>query len=315
MKALNHLHHITLCVGDAQEDYDFHTQVLGLRSVKKTLLYDGQIPIYHLYYGNADGQPGSIVTTFAMRHTGIKGRPGTNQIRTLMLAIPKGSAGFWLNRLRQHGFDVREGERFGERCLAFTHPHGIPYELVESDAAGRRAYEGADVPREAGIYGMHGIEVAVRDPDVMDDFLTAAWSSDPVTDESARKRYQMGKGGSSTIIDVLKDADSPQGSWTFGEGIVHHCAFDIDSLEKQQEYKLYVEGLGYTDFSDRKDRGYFDSIYVRTPGGALFEAAVTKPKAWAEDEDPERIGQDIMVSPQFSHRKEEIIAMLGPIRY
>ncbi len=315
MKELNHLHHITLCVGDAQEDYDFHTQVLGLRSVKKTLLYDGQVPIYHLYYGNADGQPGSIVTTFAMRHTGIKGRQGTNQIKTLMLAIPEGSAGFWLNRLRQHGFDATEGERFGEKRVSFVHPHGIPYVLVETPSNGRRAFEGADVPKDSGIYGMHGIEVNVRDTDVMDDFLTGAWSSDPVADEAAVKRYQMGKGGSSTHIDIVKDPDSPQGSWTFGEGIVHHCAFDIDSLEKQEQYKLFVEGLGYTDFSDRKDRGYFDSVYVRTPGGALFEAAVTKPKAWAEDEAPEHIGEDIMVSPQFSHKKDEIIAMLGPIKY
>lgn len=315
MKELNHLHHITLCVGDAQEDYDFHTQVLGLRSVKKTLLYDGQVPIYHLYYGNADGDPGSIVTTFPMRHTGLKGRPGTNQIRTLMLAIPEGSSAFWLNRLRQHGFDVREGERFGEKMLSFVHPHGIPYALVETGGNGRRPFEGADVPREAGIYGMHGIDVAVRDADLMADFLTGAWSSDSVADDRGLRRFQMGKGGSGTIIDMVTDSDSPQGSWTFAEGIVHHCAFDIDSLDKQEVYKAFVEGQGYTDFSDRKDRGYFDSIYVRTPGGALFEATVTKPKAWAEDEDPAHIGEDIMVSPQFSHRKEEIIAMLGAIRY
>jgi len=315
MKELNHLHHITLCVGDAQEDYDFHTQFLGLRSVKKTLLYDGQVPIYHLYYGNADGDPGSIVTTFAMRHTGVKGRQGTNQIRTLMLAIPEGSSPYWMNRLRQHGFEAKEGERFGEKRLSFLHPHGIPYALVETAGNGRRAFEGADVPQEAGIYGMHGIDVAVRDTDVMDDFLTAAWSSEPAADERGLRRYQMGKGGSSAIIDIVKDSDSPQGSWTFGEGIVHHCAFDIDDLAKQEAYKAFVEGLGYTDFSDRKDRGYFDSIYVRTPGGALFEATVTKPKAWAEDEDPAHIGEDIMVSPQFSHRKDEIIAMLGEIKY
>ena len=41
-----HQHHITLCVGTAQDDYDFHTKVLGLKSVKKTALYDGDVPIY-----------------------------------------------------------------------------------------------------------------------------------------------------------------------------------------------------------------------------------------------------------------------------
>ena len=51
-------HHITLCVGTAQEDYDFHTKVLSLKSVKKTLIYDGVAPFYHLYYGNDIGEEG-----------------------------------------------------------------------------------------------------------------------------------------------------------------------------------------------------------------------------------------------------------------
>jgi len=315
MKELNGMHHITLCVGDAQEDYDFHTQILGLRSVKKTLLYDGKAPIYHFYYANADGKPGSIVTTFPMRHTGIKGKRGTNQIRTLMLAVPHGSLSYWADRLKQHGFDATESEKLGEKRLTFDHPTGITYSLVETDDDGRRAWDGADVPADAGIYGTHGIEVHVRDTDFMDEFLNAAWSSEPVTDEGATKRYQMGKGGSGTFIDIFKDADSPQGSWTFGEGIIHHCAFDIDSLEKQSEYKAFVEGMGYTDFSDVKDRGYFDSVYVRTPGGALFEAAVSKPKAWAVDEEADHIGEEIMISPQFEAKRDEIIAEIGKIDY
>ena len=49
-------HHITLATGDAQEDYDFHTKILGMKSVKKTLFYDGKVPIYHLYYGNDTGE-------------------------------------------------------------------------------------------------------------------------------------------------------------------------------------------------------------------------------------------------------------------
>jgi catechol 2,3-dioxygenase-like lactoylglutathione lyase family enzyme len=73
-------HHLTFCVGTAQEDYDFHTGTLGLRSIKKTALYDGEVPIYHLYYGNAEGDGGTILTSFPMRQQGIRGRLGTNQI-------------------------------------------------------------------------------------------------------------------------------------------------------------------------------------------------------------------------------------------
>src|SRR4030095_8316998 len=84
-------HHITLNVGTAQEDYDFHTKVLGLKSVKKTALYDGDEPIYHLYYGNDLGDEGTLITCFPMRQSGRKGRPGTGQIKTLALSIPRSS--------------------------------------------------------------------------------------------------------------------------------------------------------------------------------------------------------------------------------
>ena len=315
MKALNGLHHITLCVGDKQEDYEFHTQILGLRSVKKTLLYDGKVPIYHLYYGNADGEPGSIVTTFPMRHTGVKGKRGNNQIQGLMLAVSAGALDFWAERLSAHGIDSTASERFAEKRLSFSHPTGIDYTLVETDAAGRRAWDQTNIPADKGIVGMHGINVNVREIDSMDEFMESAWSSDRLAQEGATRRYHMGKGGSGTIVELTHDTETPQGSWTFGEGIVHHRAFDIESLDKQTEYKAHVEGMGYTDFSDRKDRGYFDSIYVRSPGGALFEAAVTKPKGWAEDEEPAHIGEEIMISPQFEQEREQIIAQIGKLEY
>ena len=58
------IHHITACAGGAQQDIDFFTQVLGLRMVKQTVLMDGKIPIYHLYYANENAEPGSVMTTF-----------------------------------------------------------------------------------------------------------------------------------------------------------------------------------------------------------------------------------------------------------
>ena len=203
MKALNGLHHITLCVGDKQEDYEFHTQILGLRSVKKTLLYDGKVPIYHLYYGNADGDPGSIVTTFPMRHTGIKGKLGNNQIQGVMLAIPPGALDFWAERLSAHGIENTAFERFAEKRLSFKHPTGINYTLVETDAAGRRAWDETNIPADKGIVGMHGITVNVREIELMDEFMKSAWSSELVAEEGATRRYQMGKGGSGTIVGAV----------------------------------------------------------------------------------------------------------------
>src|SRR3984957_8166907 len=122
-------HHLTLNVGVAQEDYDFHTKVLGLKSIKKTALYDGDEPILHLYYGNANGDPSTLITCFPMRQSGRKARPGTPQICCIWLWLPGDSLGFWRTRLRGRGFDARESERFGQKLLGFAHPCGIPYEM------------------------------------------------------------------------------------------------------------------------------------------------------------------------------------------
>ena len=123
-------HHITIATGGAQEDYDFHTKVLGMKSVKKTLFYDGKVPIYHLYYGNDTGEESSLVTSFPMRHTGVKGRKGSGQVSYVALSIPTGAVEFWQKRLTEHGFRVEQTERFGETYLDFEHPCGVDYTLV-----------------------------------------------------------------------------------------------------------------------------------------------------------------------------------------
>src|SRR5262245_5277202 len=115
-------HHITLCVGSAQEDYDFHTNVLGLKCVKMTALYDGTVPIYHLYYGNDLGEESTLITCFPMRQSGRMGRRGAGQISELALSIPVSGLAYWRERLHAHGFAVKESERFGVRLLGFEDP-------------------------------------------------------------------------------------------------------------------------------------------------------------------------------------------------
>src|SRR5262245_33641721 len=112
MDVLKGNHHLTFCAGSAQEDYDFHTRVLGLRSIKKTALYDGKVPIYHLYYGNANGDAGTILTSFPFRQAGVVGRRGSNQIKVLNLSVPTRSLGFWADRLAVNGVKYVEAEAF-----------------------------------------------------------------------------------------------------------------------------------------------------------------------------------------------------------
>ncbi|MGY4652878.1 hypothetical protein [Mycobacterium sp. URHB0021] len=98
-------HHITMSVNGAREDVDFHVKVLGLRLIKRTVLFDGTIPIYHLYYSNADGDPGAVLTTFPFGQAGIYGRRGTNQAREVLLAVPAGSLNYWSSRLHERAAD------------------------------------------------------------------------------------------------------------------------------------------------------------------------------------------------------------------
>jgi glyoxalase family protein len=313
--AIKRHHHLTLCVGDAQEDYDFHTKVLGLKSVKKTALYDGTVPIYHLYYGNDMGDESTLVTTFPMRQSGRLGRKGTGQVRSIALSVPSSALGFWKNRLGEHGFDVAEGERFGERLLAFQHPCGIDYEIVGVDGDERVPYNKGPVPPEHAIHGTHGITVSVREMDGSGSFMEEGWSGKLTSTDGRYTRFELGTGGPGHIVDFLTEPDVEQGSWTFGEGTVHHAAFQVEGHEEQATVKAHLEGLGFTDVSEPKDRGYFWSVYVRTPGGALFEATVSKPGSFTIDEPADALGQQFQVPPVFADKKDWIMSYLEPLNY
>lgn len=306
-------HHLTLSVGTAQEDYDFHTKVLGLKSVKKTALYDGEEPILHLYYGNDLGEESTLITCFPMRQSGRKARRGSGQISTLALSVPESTLTFWRTRLKNKGFAVAEAERFGEKLLSFAHPCGIGYELVGIADDDRTPFSNGAVPAANGIRGTHGVTVAVRDVESSDEFMQQGWNGGRRRTDGKYVRYEVGQGGSGTVVDFRVDPTLPQGSWSYGEGVVHHCAFQVDDLDIQKKVKGYLEGLGYTDVSDVKDRGYFDSIYVRTPGGALFEATVSKPEGFLIDEPYEKLGSSLQIPPPFRDRKDYLLGYLERI--
>jgi len=310
-------HHLTFSVGPAQEDYDFHTGLLGLRSIKKTALYDGSTPIYHLYYGNAHGDAGTILTSFPFRQAGVMGKRGSNQIKSLNLAVPTASLGYWADRLRAGGREVEEAQRFGTQRLLFTHPCGIEYALVGSDEDERyEPWDRSGVPAEHAIRGTYGITISMSStPDEMIDFLTTGIGAEHGGDEGAHQRFEVGtadtgRGGS---IEIVSEPGVEPGTWRFGEGTVHHAAWDVGDGTTQVDLKNFLEGLGYTDCSDVKDRGYFWSVYCRTPSGALFEFAWSKPEGWAIDEDPAHLGEAFQVPPQFADQRDEIVAMLEPI--
>jgi glyoxalase family protein len=304
-----------MSVGPAQEDYDFHTGVLGLYNVKKTALYDGKVPIYHLYYANRRGDASTILTTFPFRQAGVMGRRGANQIKSLDLSVPAGSIGFWADRLAANGVACEAGERFGSERLYLAHPCGIEYSLVGETAPDpREPWDGNGVSAEHAIRGGHGITISVHDPDEMGEYILRGLDGTLISTEGAAQEYEVGDpAGHGRRIDVVHEPDVPVGTWKFGEGTVHHVAWDVVDSTQQQQIKDWLEGLGYTDCSEMKDRGYFKSVYNRSPSGALFEYAWSVPQGFLLDEDFETLGTEFQVPPQFADQRDEILAMLEPI--
>jgi glyoxalase family protein len=306
-------HHLTFCVGGAQEDYDFHVRLLGLKSVKKTVLFDGEIPIYHLYYGNRVGDKSTLLTAFPYRQAGWMGKRGTNQTKVLDLSVPAGSIGFWADRLSEFGVEHERTELFGTERLNFKHPCGIDYTLVgDPDPDSRDPYEGP-VSAEHGIRGAFGTTTSVREPEPISHFLIEGLNAKLLQSQGRHHQYQIGDDqGYGRMLELIEEPDLPQGTWNFGEGTIHHHAFDVVSADNQQIVKDYIVGLGFTDVSEAKDRGYFFSMYCRSPGGLLVELAYSHEQGMLIDEAVEELGTHMCIPPHWEHRRSEI-SQLEPI--
>lgn len=318
MSAIRGYHHLTMSTDGAQEDFDFFTKDLGLYSVKRTVLFDGVLPVYHLYYGSRDGAESTILTTFPFRKPGIYGRRGTNQSKVVQQAIPMGASEFWVNRLNERGIEATKGNRFGLDRVEFRHPSGIEMQLVENPGDTRTpiANEEHGVAAEHGIKGIYGGVVAVTDRSAMDDFLTIALPLKKMADDEDGMAYEVpNPNGPSSVVEITEIRDEPQGTWTLSGGTIHHFALNTGDEESQLKLRAHIEGLGFTDISEQKDRMYFKSCYVRSPGGAMFELAWTVPEGWAKDEPADAIGTTLVFPPWFADRKDELIAGLEPASF
>ena len=164
MDLISGLHHLTACVGAAQEDVDFYTKIIGLRLVKQTVLLDGEKPVYHLYYANETGTPGTVMTTFPYKQLGIYGRKGTGQVKITSYAVPASSLSFWLKRF--DSFNVKHSpiqERFGQPHIQFTHPGGLEFELIGDDNDPRPPWTTAEVSADVAVRGLHSVTLSLRE--------------------------------------------------------------------------------------------------------------------------------------------------------
>jgi glyoxalase family protein len=306
------VHHITLCAGGAQDDIDFFTGVVGQRLIKQTILFDGRYAHYHLYYANANAEPGSVTTCFPYNR--VPGRQGSGQIASTAYTVPKGTLKFWVDHLDHH--KVKHGgvqERFGQRFIRFSHPSGLQMDVVEDSDDRRKGWTTDEISADVNIRGFHGPVLSVREVAETERFFVDALGFRKTGVDGAYHRLETGKGGAAKTIILLHEPDRPAGSWTFGAGTPHHVALEVPTDDDLMRQKEFYDELGYTDCSEIKDRNYFHSIYCRCPGGILVECAANAAGGFAKDEPFDQLGTHMLLPPWFEHRREEIMATLEPI--
>ena len=276
------IHHYTYCVGPAQEDLNFHTRLFGLRLLKQTGLYEGTVPIYHLYYGNAEGDAGTVLTSFPMRQQGIKGRLGTDQISRLNLSIPREAIGFWMDRLRASGSMPRRSSYTGPSAFTSRTPAAFRTGWSRTaTATASRAWEAGGVPADHAILGNHGVTVNVSDPDAMIGYLETGLGVVADGADASGRRWRLGSEPHRVgFVELVEDRESEAGTRSLGEGTVHHCAWDIADADVQMAIREHLTSLGYNEeWMGPHDRTYFVSLYNRTPRRRPVRVRMVKARA------------------------------------
>lgn len=304
---INGLHHVTSMAANAQINSDFFTKTMGLRRVKKTVNFDAP-DVYHLYYGDAAGTPGSVMTYFPFRDIG-PGRSGIGEVGETVFAVPTGTIAFWQERLAKMGATgLEESDSFGARKLRFLGPDRDRFALVETSDDARAPYADGPVASAEGIHGFHSASMRVRDAAATAELLRFMGYQE-VDSQGNVTRFAIPDGNGADLIDLEELPDAPIAQQ--GAGSVHHIAFGVDDRAAQLEVRKALMDTGY-QVTPVIDRDYFWAIYFRTPGGVLFEVATNEP-GFDRDEDAAQLGQALKLPKQHERLRPQIEKLLRPI--
>jgi len=301
------LHHVTSLAADAQQNNDFFTKLLGLRRVKKTVNFDAP-DVYHLYYGDEVGTPGSVMTYFPFPHI-VRGRRGVGEVSETIFSVPAGSLGYWRNRLSARDVGgIEEMERFGEKCLRFLGPDGESFALAEIAGDTRAPFSGGPVPADKGIRGFRGVTMQLDDSAATGEFLKLLGYREMDRD-GALIRFALEGGNGADIVDVKVQPATARARE--GAGSVHHVAFAVENRAAQSEVRnALVDAGAYV--TPVIDRDYFWAIYFRTPGGVLFEIATNEP-GFDRDEEKSHLGEELKLPVQHAHLRPPLERSLPEI--
>ncbi|MGF1526115.1 MAG: ring-cleaving dioxygenase [Candidatus Competibacterales bacterium] len=307
------LHHVTAISHDAQRNYDFYAKALGLRFVKRTVNFDDP-SAYHLYYGDAVGHPGTVMTFFPWE--GIRpGRVGAGQVSITHFAVPPGSLDFWQQRLTGRGAQLIAREAaFGENRARFRDPDGLLIALVETTDP-RIPWTNPEIDAAVAVRGFHGVTLALHSGVPTGQILTELLGYERVASEAVAGgegqlvRYHMPAAPGAAVVDLHIDPQLPRG--IDGAGTVHHVAFAVPDRAAQAVIRERFTGVGL-GVTPAIDRDYFWAIYCRTPEGVLFEVATAEP-GFTVDEPVESLGGALRLPRQHEPRREQIEAQLPPL--
>jgi glyoxalase family protein len=286
---LEGIHHVTAITGDAPRNLDFYVNTLGLRLVKKTVNQDDPT-VYHLFYADELGSPGADITFFEYPGA-VRGRAGNGMVHRVVFRVADGAAlDFWEDRVG--------GER-SDGSLVFPDPEGLDLELQVDDSGDPPlTARHPEIPEEHAIRGFAGVRAYAAVPEVSAPFLTSL-GFEPGWEVRGEER------GGFYVYDA-----PPAGRGIPGAGTVHHVAF----ASKLDEHPGWVERARAAGARPTPviDRFWFRSIYFREPSGVLFEIASIGP-GFATDEDPEHLGEKLILPPAFEHLRAQVEPILTPL--
>ena len=295
LKEIKGLHHVTALASSARSNNAFFTKTLGLRRVKKTVNFDAP-EVYHLYYGDEAGTPGSVMTYFPFPRAG-RGRPGLGEVGTTVFSVPEGSLTWWRERLAGQAVDgLEDSTSFGVPRLHMRGPDGDALALVESPGDTRAPWGDGTVPADHAIRGFHSAHLRVSDGGATEELLRfMGYEAVDRDGDTVRLRVPDGNGADVIDVETIRGAHYAQQ----GAGSVHHLAFAVEDRAAQLAVRKALGDTGYS-VTPVIDRDYFWAIYFRSPGGVLFEVATNEP-GFARDEDTAHLGQALKLPSQHEH--------------
>jgi len=297
--ALEGLHHVTAITGDAPRNVDFYARLLGLRLVKKTVNFD-QPDVYHLYFGDERGTPGSILTFFEFPGA-AKGHAGDGMVHTVQWRVASDEAlAFWAARLAADGVASENADG----TLAFADFEGLRHELVTvavPDAP--LVAQAPDIPPEHALLGFQGVRAYASQPQASAPLLEAlGFRSDGAADWTLAGEQRRA---------ALRYDQPPAERGLTSAGTVHHIAWSAaDDAELTAFRARAIEaGARATEIIDRQ---YFHSVYFREPSGVLFELA-SRDIGFDYDEPVESLGEALKLPPQYESRRDQLEHALTPL--